>query len=383
MTRTGLRRLVSVAAGPLVLFGCATHAVEFPPQTPRGHIAARPGRPGLVVAAPHGSSDVQTGEIAAEVARRTGFGLVVATGFNLEPDTRERPGRRYQVNRPFEGAPSRPPSEDTASAGARLVYETFERRVREIAQGPLRFYAEIHGNNRRESANRIEIATVGVDKEYAQRLRALCELVRDAHLRGHAQAPRLEVLVEPADPIFYAASGAKREGILKLPERAALPERGRRVRGLRVAVVCGGGGNAGDGFVVARRLKHAGARPDVLLTAPPDALRGDAALKYQELRRVGIVARVVEDAAKATPALERAGVIVDALLGTGAHGAPAPLVAALIEAINASGRPVVALDVPSGLPADGGRPEGPVVSAWLTPTFAAPKLGLVLGPGAE
>src|SRR5439155_1108962 len=116
MTRTGLRRLVSVAAGPLVLFGCATHAVEFPPQTPRGHIAARPGRPGLVVAAPHGSSDVQTGEIAAEVARRTGFGLVVATGFNLEPDTRERPGRRYQVNRPFEGAPSRPPSEDTASA---------------------------------------------------------------------------------------------------------------------------------------------------------------------------------------------------------------------------------------------------------------------------
>src|SRR5947209_4322193 len=164
---------------------------------------------------------------------------------------------------------------------------------------------------------------------------------------------------------------------------AALPERGLRVRGLRVAIVCGGGGNAGDGFVVARRLKHAGARPDVLLTAPPDALRGDAALKYQELRRVGIVARVVEDAAKVTPALERAGVIVDALLGTGAHGAPAPLVAALIEAINASGRPVVALDVPSGLPADGGVPEGPVVSAWLTPTFAAPKLGLVLGPGAE
>jgi len=164
---------------------------------------------------------------------------------------------------------------------------------------------------------------------------------------------------------------------------AALPERGLRVRGLRVAIVCGRGGNAGDGFVVARRLKRAGARPDVLLTAPPDALRGDAALKYQELRRAGVAARVVEDAAKATPALARAAVIVDALLGTGARGAPAALVAALIEAINASGRPVVALDVPSGLPADGGAPEGPVVSAWLTPTFAAPKLGLVIGPGAE
>jgi hypothetical protein len=215
-----LRRLARVAAGSLVLFGCATQTVEYPPKMPRGDIAVRPGRAGLVVAAPHGSSDAQTAEIAAEIARRTGFGLVVATGFNLEPDTREHPGRRYQVNRPYEGVPSRPPSEDTASDGARVVYETFERHVREIAQGPLRFYTEIHGNNRRESAGRIEIATVGVDREYAQRLRALCELIRDAHLRGHAGAPRLDVLVEPADPIFYAATGAKRDGILTVPERA-------------------------------------------------------------------------------------------------------------------------------------------------------------------
>jgi hypothetical protein len=220
MSRTAIGRLASVAAAPLVLFGCAAQTVDFPPETPRGHIAARPGRPGFVIAAPHGSSDVWTGDIAAEVARRTGFGLVVASGFNLEADTRERPGRRYQVNRPFEGTPSRPPSEEIASDGARLVYEAYERRVREIAQGPLRFYAEIHGNNRRESSGRIEIATVGVDHEFAQRLRALAELVRDAYLRTHAQVPRLDVVVEPADAVFYAASGAKRDGILKLPERA-------------------------------------------------------------------------------------------------------------------------------------------------------------------
>ena len=220
MSRTAIRRAVSVAAAPLILFGCAVQTVDYPLQTPRGHIAARPGRPGVVVAAPHGSSDVQTGDIAAEVARRTGFGLVVASGFNLETDTRERPGRRYQVNRPFEGTPSRPPSEETESEGARRVYEAYERRVREIAQGPLRFYAEIHGNNRRESSGRIEIATVGVDTEFALRLRALAELVRDAHLRAHAHVPRLAVMVEPADPVFYAASGAKRDGILKLPERA-------------------------------------------------------------------------------------------------------------------------------------------------------------------
>jgi hypothetical protein len=230
MSRIALPRLASLAAGALMLFGCAKQTVEFPPQTfppatfppqtPQGQITARPGRPGLVVAAPHGSSDAQTGEIAAELARRTGFGLVVATGFTIEPETSERAGRRYQVNRPSEGIPGRPPAEDTATNGARIVYDMFEQRVRETAQGPLRFYTEIHGNNRRESANRIEIATVGIDREYAQRLRTLCELIRDAHLRGHAGAARLDVLVEPADPIFYAASGAKREGILKLPERA-------------------------------------------------------------------------------------------------------------------------------------------------------------------
>jgi hypothetical protein len=220
MSRRAIRRLASVAATPLVLVGCAVHTVEDPAETPRGQIAARAGRPGFVVAAPHGSSDAQTGAIAAEVARRTGFGLVVASGFALEAETRERPGRRYQVNRPFEGTPGRPPSEDMATVGARHVYETYERRVREIAQGPLRFYAEIHGNNRPESSGRIEIATVGVDKEYARRLRVLAELVRDAHLRAQLRGPRLEVVVEPADPIFYAASGAKRDGILRFPERA-------------------------------------------------------------------------------------------------------------------------------------------------------------------
>ena len=76
MSRT-IRRFASVAVAPLVLFGCAAQTIDYPTDVARGHIAARPGRPGVVVAAPHGSSDVQTGAIAAEVARRTGFGLVV------------------------------------------------------------------------------------------------------------------------------------------------------------------------------------------------------------------------------------------------------------------------------------------------------------------
>jgi hypothetical protein len=209
-----------LALGSLVVSGCATSGTLPELEGLPGKISGQVGRPGVVIAAPHGSSDARTGEIAAELGRRTGFGVVVATGFNLEPDTRERPGRRYQVNRPFEGTPGRPPSEDVASEGARRVYQAYEARVRDVARGPLVFYAEIHGNNHRDAAGQIEIATMGLDRDEALRLRTLLELIRDAHLRANREAPRLEILVEPANAIRYAASGAKRDGILRIPARA-------------------------------------------------------------------------------------------------------------------------------------------------------------------
>jgi len=219
-----------LAIGSVVASGCATSGSLPGLEGLPGKISGQVGRRGVVIAAPHGNSDARTGEMAAELGRRTGFGVVIATGFNLEPDTRERPGRRYQVNRPFEGTPGRPASEDVASEGARQVYRAYEQRVREVAQGPLVFYAEIHGNNHRDAVNQIEIATVGVDRDEALRLRALFELLRDAHLRANREAPRLEILVEPANPVRYAASGAKRDGILRLPQRALhieLPEAAR------------------------------------------------------------------------------------------------------------------------------------------------------------
>lgn len=209
------------------LAGCAVHEVQV--DGAPGSIATRPGRPGFVVAAPHGLSDPRTGEIAAEIARRTGFGLVVATGFALEPDRPNGPGRRYQVNRPLEGVPGTPASLDVASEGARAVYEAWEAQVRRVAQGSLAFYVEIHGNSRRASADRIEIATVGVDHDEAVRLRTLFELIRDAHL-VRTPAPRLGVRVEPADPVLYTASGAKRAGILRLPARALHIELPRAAR---------------------------------------------------------------------------------------------------------------------------------------------------------
>src|SRR5262249_5083713 len=80
--------------------------------------------------------------------------------------------------------------------------------------------------------------------------------------------------------------------------------------------------------------------------------------------------------------LGTADLIVDGLLGTGVSGPATGAVAEAIEALNAAGRPVCALDLPSGLSADHGRRLGPTVHAQLTVTFGLPKLGLVLHPGA-
>ncbi len=163
---------------------------------------------------------------------------------------------------------------------------------------------------------------------------------------------------------------------------AALAELGVTARAPRIVIVCGKGGNAGDGFVVARSLRRARARVHVWLTSPPRDIAGEARAKYDALCKTGIVPHVVGDDAALAAALASADVVVDALLGTGARGAPSPAVARAIGLINASGRPVVALDVPSGLPADGELPPGPAVRAALTTTFAGLKLGLVTQPGA-
>ena len=162
-----------------------------------------------------------------------------------------------------------------------------------------------------------------------------------------------------------------------------LPALGVPRRGARVAIVCGKGGNGGDGFVVARWLRRRGMDPLVLLGARPEDIGGDAGAKLAALRRAGVRPTVVEDAARVGALMSGAKVVVDALLGTGTRGAPAGLTAALIEGINASGRPVVALDIPSGLPADGGAPAGVAVRATATLTFAGIKYGLVQPPGLD
>jgi NAD(P)H-hydrate epimerase len=157
----------------------------------------------------------------------------------------------------------------------------------------------------------------------------------------------------------------------------------RTARGRRVVVVCGKGGNGGDGFVAARWLARRGVRCDVVLAGAPEDVRGDAAAKLEALKKARLRPIVVRDATAMAPLLARADLVVDALLGTGGRSAPEGVIADVIEAINAARRPVLALDIPSGLPADGAAPSGPAIRADATVTFAGLKRGLVVPPGRE
>lgn len=145
-----------------------------------------------------------------------------------------------------------------------------------------------------------------------------------------------------------------------------------------LTVVCGAGNNAGDGYVVARLAKRAGLAVRLLAVVDPQRLRGDAALAWEDFRREGGVALPWDG--QGDPGGE--GPIVDGLLGTGLDRELAGAFAAAVESVNCSGRPVVALDVPSGLDADTGRVMGAAIEADLTVCFIGLKVGLYTGRGA-
>ncbi|SHE44102.1 NAD(P)H-hydrate epimerase [Desulfofundulus australicus DSM 11792] len=156
------------------------------------------------------------------------------------------------------------------------------------------------------------------------------------------------------------------------------------VAGKRVAVFAGKGNNGGDGLVVARHLFNAGAEVKVLLLARPEEITGDAAVNLAIWQKMGQPVYPVvrgEDLNAVRLFLVGAHAVVDAIFGTGFKGAAREPAAGVIDAINASGKPVVAVDIPSGVEADTGQVHGPCVRATHTVTFALPKLGLVQEPG--
>jgi NAD(P)H-hydrate epimerase len=150
-------------------------------------------------------------------------------------------------------------------------------------------------------------------------------------------------------------------------------------------ICCGKGNNGGDGFVVVRHLDLRGCPVKVLLLADPAELTGDAAANYRILEKSDLHVEVFTDLLDSNRfdrSLASADWIVDALLGTGATGDPRPPYDQAIVRINASGKPVVAIDLPSGLDFDTGQPGTPTIRAAHTCTFVAAKPGF-FAPGAK
>lgn len=150
----------------------------------------------------------------------------------------------------------------------------------------------------------------------------------------------------------------------------------------KALVVAGKGNNGGDGFVIARLLAESGWQIALALYADPASLTGDAIINYE--RMPATVATIVHPGAPELAELcNNTTVVVDALFGTGINSTLSPPYAAVVDTVNASGRPIVAVDIPSGVDASTGRICGTAVKAALTVTFAAAKLGHFLYPGAS
>ena len=145
-----------------------------------------------------------------------------------------------------------------------------------------------------------------------------------------------------------------------------------------VCVVCGAGNNAGDGYVMAALAARDGLEVTIIAVRSPDELKGDAARAHGVAQAESLQARPWQEGMTFS-----GDVIVDALLGTGLGGEVREPFASAIAAINDSGLPVLAVDVPSGLSADTGSVLGIAIEADMSVTFIADKVGLHTGKAAD
>lgn len=152
------------------------------------------------------------------------------------------------------------------------------------------------------------------------------------------------------------------------------------LRGRKIVVLIGPGNNGGGGMVAARHLANAGASVVVVLAQASVYLKEIPARQHATLMRMGVRSVVFngDDVDELAACLGPAHLVVDALLGYGLDGPLRGEIARLIREVNRSGRPVLALDLPSGLHPDTGEPFDPCIRAYATLTLALPKRGLLV-----
>jgi hydroxyethylthiazole kinase-like uncharacterized protein yjeF len=155
---------------------------------------------------------------------------------------------------------------------------------------------------------------------------------------------------------------------------------------MKVAIIAGKGNNGGDGFVVARYLLNAGVHGKVYLLADPKALRGEAETNSQIFQRMKgelISVPSSKDYQKVKKELERFDLLIDAIFGTGLDAEVRGYYREVIDHLNTLQKPIVAIDIPSGLDANSGKPLGTAIRASLTVTFGLPKIGHLIPSGPE
>ena len=170
------------------------------------------------------------------------------------------------------------------------------------------------------------------------------------------------------------------EGVVTHLEKQFGPTRGKTV-----TIFCGKGNNGGDGLVVARLLHRRHAVVYAVTLAPLTELSRDAAGMYRRfIRTAGRSAvKTFHSAGQARRLVASSDFVIDALLGTGISSEVTGHYRDAIDLINEAQRPVIAVDIPSGIHADSGAVMGRAVRASMTVTFGLPKLGLVVGSGID
>jgi len=156
--------------------------------------------------------------------------------------------------------------------------------------------------------------------------------------------------------------------------------------GSQIVIFCGRGNNGGDGFAMARHFVGAGMKVVVICLAETSQITGDARINLEIIERMGLAIISAPASSELSGCVEYVrgcDYITDGIFGTGLNSDVKGIYLEAIQMINASGKKVMSIDIPSGLNADNGCVMGAAVRADLTVTFGFPKLGQVLFPGAD
>ncbi len=164
-------------------------------------VQGKPGLRGVVLAAPHGTADCNTGVIVKNLARDVGISVLIASD------------RRINVNRPTEGAGLNS-NQEIWSPRAAHVWDEYRRLMLEAAGPRLALYIEIHCNTHPATGGMIEVATKGVSRDQAALLKRRYYEARDRIVSG--STPKVDLKMEPVDQVYMSAGAAKNNGAMGL-----------------------------------------------------------------------------------------------------------------------------------------------------------------------